>query len=645
LRVKTIHISIIVFIFVCGYTHKAALSQSLKDTLKLSEIEVKSSYSVKNYGFKRERIDSVKLISHLEADLSTILSEYSSIFIKSYGNGSLATSSFRGTTANHTEVEWNGISINSPMLGQSDLSQIPVSQFDGIEILYGSAGISKTSGAFGGVVNLVTTPEWNNRINLTLSQTIASFNTYATTANIALGNQNFQSVTKFNYSSSDNDFTYYNDYTRTEERQRNGAFDIGGITEELFLKLGKRNFLTGRIWYSQDIKDVPPITTNTDPDFVETLKDKALRSLVEWILLNPKSSFTVRSAFVDQFMNYKDATINANHEYYSLVNKIRYNYTGIRNFKIKPGLDFTYDWAYSDAYLGVKTRSTFGVNSEFEYDVSRKVELSFIFRQDVIDAKAVPFVPALGVNWRPFDKVNLALSGNLSKNYRYPTLNDLYWSQYGTVLGNPDLIAETDYTGEIGLTYHVNNNRKNFFIEAEASGYCSKMINLIEWNQVAGSSNWKPMNVREVLARGFDMALNLTYNVRGCGITLTNNYTFCKSTYQKETSPGDNSVGNQVIYVPVHLYNSTLTISYSGFSASYNFIYTSSRYLDRNNLSYMPGYYLSNIFIGKNIKFSNNVLSLQLQINNLFDLDYQSIASYPMPGINYGLTIRFNFKK
>ena len=641
MRVKTIHTSIIVLILFCCFPQQQAFSQKLKDTLCLSEIEVKTSYSIKNYGFKRERIDSSLLIPHLDANLSTILSQYSSIFIKSYGNGGLATTSFRGTSANHTEIEWNGISINSPMLGQSDLSQVPVSQFDGIEILYGAAGLSKTIGAFGGVVNLVTTPEWNNKINLTIAQTAASFNTYASNANIALGNPKFQSITKFNYSSSANNFLFYNDQTGMHERQRNGAYDIGGISEELFLKIGKKNFLTGRAWYSQDIKDYPPATSNQDPIYIETQKDWALRSLIEWILLNRKSSLTVRSAFVDQFMNYRDAGLNNTHQFYSWINKIRFNYSGIKNLSIKPGLDLTCDWVYSDAYNGAKTRSTLGAYSEFAYDVHRKVELSLIVRQDVIDGKAVPFVPAFGVNYRPFNKVNLSLAANLSKNYRYPTLNDLYWA----VSGNPDLTAETDYAGELGLTCNHKNKKETFFIESEISGYFTKMLNLIVWTPVSGGSLWKPMNMREVLARGLDMGLKMSCNVLGVKISFNNDYNYCRSTYEKATSPDDASVGHQVIYVPVHLFNSTLTIKYLDFTLSYNFNYIGRRYLGTDNLFFMPGYNLSNLFLGKNIKFSNIVVSLQLQINNLFNLDYQSIASIPMPGRSYGLTIRFNFKK
>jgi len=122
-----------------------SLAQDIGDTLKLKEFEVVASYPVNNIGFKKVRMDSALLIPNINADLSTILAQYSTIFIKTYGNGSLATPSFRGTSAHHTQVEWNGITLNSPMLGQMDLARLPVSQFDGVQILYGGAGIFNSS--------------------------------------------------------------------------------------------------------------------------------------------------------------------------------------------------------------------------------------------------------------------------------------------------------------------------------------------------------------------------------------------------------------------------------------------------------------------------------------------------------------------
>jgi len=59
----------------------------------------------------------------------------------------------------------------------------------------------------------------------------------------------------------------------------------------------------------------------------------------------------------------------------------------------------------------------------------------------------------------------------------------------------------------------------------------------------------------------------------------------------------------------------------------------------------MPGYSLSDIILGKIFVIKNYILSLQLKINNLFDLDYQSIQGYPEPGRNYAFTLRFRFRK
>jgi outer membrane cobalamin receptor len=638
---KTIHISIIVFILFPGIFQQPVVSQDLGDTLRLPEVEIKSSYTLKNQGFKKVRMDSSLLVPRLNADLSTILSQYSTIFIKSYGNGSLATPSFRGTSANHTQVEWNGISINSPMLGQSDLSQVPVSQFDGIEILYGAAGIPKTSGAFGGIINLVTNPDWNSRINVLVGQTVASFNTYNTDANISFGNKTVQSDTKLNYSTSLNDFLYYNDQTGTREHQINAYYDIFGITEEVFLRISDKNYLSARAWYSQDVKNLPPITTNINPEHVEVQKDRSLRSLVEWKLLDRDYSFTVRSAIVDQFMNYKNDSIDANHQYYSWINRARFVYSGIQNLSLRPGIDYNYDWVISDSYDGTKTRGTAGIFAEIGYELWKKVDMSLVLRQDIIDQDILPFIPAFGVDYKPFNKINITFSANVSRNYRYPSLNDLYWS----VSGNPDLSPETDYAAEAGVTYNYLTKNKAFFIESELTGYYSNMLNLIMWTPVSGSGLWRPMNVDQVLARGAEVGLNLAWNYKRLGVTFNNNYNYCKSTYEKAKSEFDASVGKQVIYIPVNTMNSTLGIKFMGFFGSYNFSFTGKRYTGTDNLTYMPAYNLSNIILGKNFSFTNIVLSLQLEINNLFDLDYQSIANRPMPGRNYALTVRFNFKK
>ena len=60
-------------------------------------------------------------------------------------------------------LTWNGININHPMLGQSDLSLIPAGLIDDIQIYYGGASMPLNSGGIGGIINLETKPVWKKR--------------------------------------------------------------------------------------------------------------------------------------------------------------------------------------------------------------------------------------------------------------------------------------------------------------------------------------------------------------------------------------------------------------------------------------------------------------------------------------------------
>ena len=639
MRIAKTHtwVVLLYFLLVCSST---IFAQSLKDTFNLAGFEVKSNFLVQNPGFKKVRIDSSLLIPQINADLSTILAQHSTIFIKSYGNGSLATPSLRGTSASHTQVEWNGININSPMLGTMDLSQAPVSQFDNVEILYGPASITQSSGAFGGIVNLVTNPDWNNKENILFSQTAASFSTYTTTAGVGVGNQNVQSVTKINYGSSANNFPYYDDLTNTTQKLNNAQYSMGGISEEAFFKFSNKYFLTARLWYSENDSKIPSLS----PINYSSQYDRALRSMIEGKLLGNKNILSFRTALVDQFMRFTDGSTPADsvykHQVYSWTNRIKWAYTGIRNLSIKPGLDINYDWVISDSYDAKKTRSNIGVFSEFVYDLHKKIDFTFVIRQDVIDGKFLPLIPGLGIGYRPFTKIDLSLNTNVSVNHRYPSLNDLYWSPYG----NPDLKPETDYATELSLAYSFQDQTRIFFLETELTGYYSQMHDLIQWSPVSGNSSvWRPENVSEVLARGLEVGLNFWWEVWKARISLDNNYSFCRSTSEKAQSPNDASVGKQLIYIPVHSLNSTLSLKRNEFYLSYNFLFVSKRFTGTDNETYMPGYSISNIIFGKNIHVKKFVLSLQLQINNLLNLDYQSIVNRPMPGRNYAVTLKFNF--
>jgi outer membrane receptor protein involved in Fe transport len=64
---------------------------------------------------------------------------------------------------------------------------------------------------------------------------------------------------------------------------------------------------------------------------------------------------------------------------------------------------------------------------------------------------------------------------------------------------------------------------------------------------------------------------------------------------------------------------------------------------------YLPPYFMNNVTLEKQLSFRWADLSLKGSINNLFDEEYLSVLSRPMPGINFeifiGITPKFGKNK
>ena len=73
-------------------------------------------------GVQKTSMDSAVLRNDISGSMAQVLSRNSNVFIKSYGRATLSTASFRGTSPSHTQVTWNGMKLNSPMLGMVDFS-------------------------------------------------------------------------------------------------------------------------------------------------------------------------------------------------------------------------------------------------------------------------------------------------------------------------------------------------------------------------------------------------------------------------------------------------------------------------------------------------------------------------------------------
>ena len=133
---------------------------------------------MKEIGVQRTELDTLVLRENITASLADALATGSTIFIKSYGRATLATASFRGTAPSHTQVTWNDMKVNSPMLGQVDFSLIPAYFIDDATIYHGASSVGVTGGGLGGAVTLATKAPAEQGLGLRYVQGIGSFRTF-----------------------------------------------------------------------------------------------------------------------------------------------------------------------------------------------------------------------------------------------------------------------------------------------------------------------------------------------------------------------------------------------------------------------------------------------------------------------------------
>ena len=98
------------------------LSGQVDSVITLNTIEVTAQrIDFTDIGKHSEHLDTNRIGSLRSATLASMLADQTPLYVRTYGNGTLATLGIRGGNASHTQIIWNGIPIRNPMIGLVDL--------------------------------------------------------------------------------------------------------------------------------------------------------------------------------------------------------------------------------------------------------------------------------------------------------------------------------------------------------------------------------------------------------------------------------------------------------------------------------------------------------------------------------------------
>ncbi len=439
-----------------------------------------------------------------------MLSENSSLFVKSYGSGGLATPSFRGTGPGHTQISWNNINLNNPMLGQFDMSLVPAGFADDVKISYGGGSMDINNGGIGGIINIETKPDWDNENVLFINPGFGSFGRYSGLARVRTGNARFQSVTKAFLSSAENNFLYLNNIRSREpvlERRENSQVNQKGFIQELYFK-GKRNVVSTRLWYQSASRNLPVPLSMLSMDQGESQDDRSLRVLVSYESLNSRTDYNFSGAFVSDRLNYtnKLASINSDNTSRSLIMKGAIM-PGINEFiRLKVLFDNELNFINSNNYQGNKTRNIASVGVSAETIFTKWLTARLLIRETLQDNKLLIPDLSLGAELRVVRGKDYFLKANLSKNSKIPTLNEMYWIPGG----NPDLKNENGFITEIGLAV-TEPFSSSLTFAGEFTAYRNFISDMIQWYP-GENSYWVAGNVNKITTTGIESEIHLIYS-------------------------------------------------------------------------------------------------------------------------------------
>ena len=648
-----------IFLMLMQMTSAQMMVDSTID-LKTVEILAGQIFKKEDAGMKQSKVDSLVLLQKANLSLSSVLAENTPVFIKDYGRGALATASFRGTAPSHTQVNWNGMRINTPMSGMVDFSLIPVYIIDELDLKHGTASIADQSGGLGGSVNISNHIDWEKNFGAKYMQGIGSYGTLDEFLQVQAGNRKFQSKTRLYHNYSKNDFTFVNrgianinpengSISNPIDTNKNADYTRYGILQELYFRPDNQNIISAKWWWQSADRTIPQATSYEGPDNanLNNREDQDNKLMLDWKHYGEKSRLLLRSGYSEKQLDYvlKNKvyglglipTVFSESTQRSSLNRLDYSYDLRDDFSISTTIDFNYhdvetrDTVKQTGYN--KSRSELSWLFSAQKNFADVLNLKLMLRQDWVDFEIVPIVPFLGFDWKLLETHNLILKGNIARNYHQPTLNDLYW-QPG---GNPDLHPEKGFSFELGLEDQFQISGQN--VQMEITAFRSDIGNWILWVP-SFKGYWEPRNVKRVLSQGVEFSLSMTGKIGQVDYRLSGNYAYTSSVnYGDPLVWGDESYGKQLPYIPQHSGNLMANLSWKGFyltwqHSSYNERFTTSSN-DVSQRDRLYPYFMNDLLAGKSFKLGKARINGEIKIYNLFDETYHSVLYRPMPGRNF----------
>ena len=641
------------------------------DTLSLSEVTITESR--RKEIIQSQRLDGAQLQSLNSQSVADALRYFSGIQVKDFGGvGGIKTINIRSMGSHHVGVFYDGIQLGNAQNGQIDLGRYSLDNIEEINLYNGQKSnifqSAKDFGSSGTIYIRTRRPRWKNDENWHLMGQIKTGSFGLVNPEVVweqrLGDRislsasasytNADGEYDFRYRRLNLDGTVAYDTTATRHNSDIEAFRTE-VSTFGFLDKGQ---WCGKVYYYDSERGIPGAIVNNVFRNGERQWDRNL-----FVQGSFEYSFSSRYQMKGsakwawdymRFLRDDPKELYIDNRYYQ-----QEAYLSVANiFRMTSWWDLSASvdaqWNTMNADMSnfmypTRWSQYVSVASAFKYrGLSAQASLLGTFVQDRIGNEYVggrhttcrdEITPALFLSWQPLSSADWHINGFVKKAFRMPTFNDLYYTE----VGNKDLEPEYTWQYSIGSSYNKTTNHpvfKSFSVKGDA--YYNKVTNKIVAYPSGQQFRWTMLNLGMVEILGVELGAETVMKFGKVDGVLRLNYTYQKA--RDFTDHADSYYGDQIPYIPLHSGSVAGRLSWRGWDLNYSFIYTGERYNAQENIpqNHEQPWYTHDASLVWNFPLNKVGCRVGLEVNNIFDQNYEVILNYPMPGRNYKVTLKVN---
>ena len=615
---------------------------------------------------------------------------FSGVQIKDYGGvGGIKTVNIRSMGTNHMGVYYNGIQLGNAQNGQIDLGKYSLENIEEIQLYNGQKSdiwqSAREFGAAGSIYLTTRRPRFaeGKTVNVKAQMRAGSFalidpsllldvklsETMSLTMNAELISSDGKYPFRYRRVTPSGEVAY--DTTAIRQNGDINAIRVEAAVNHYYSNTG---FWKLQLYHYNSERGVPGAIVNNVWRNGERLWDRNSFVQASWQdeLFN-RWSVKVNAKYANDYTRYinnDDKLIHVENQYLqqeaylTMAHKVRI----FDWWDVSAAYDLQYNALsmYADAHRWTHWLSAAtAINIKNYLRVQASVLGTFVNdeqgtkNQESGHNATQRFTPALFLSYRPSQVVDLRLNAFYKQSYRYPTFNDLYYTDMGNAYLKPELAKQHSAGLSFTQPFRIAEKRGSEF-RLTADYYYNRISDKIIAYPKGQQFRWTMLNLGLVKINGVDVNAQLHF-VLPMDFYLTAKAQYTYQTAIDVTDPNDSYYGDQIPYIPWHSGSAVGMFGWQNdwqqYGLNYSFIYVGERYNQQENIiyNYTQPWYTHDLSVFGEWEFRTKnkesgiktkypiTLRVALDINNLLSQDYDVILNYPMPKRNYKCTVSITY--